>query len=74
MEFRKELDGSGHSEAPFVEINEISRHCQSCLFVICHKVAVVFVGFHSCDILFDLSCVGISAFWVMELDSLVGIV
>ena len=44
------------------------------LLRICHKVAVVFVGFHSCDILFDLSCVGISAFWVMELDSLVGIV
>lgn len=34
----------------------------------------MFVGFHSCDILFDLSCVGIAAFGVMELDSLVGIV
>ena len=34
----------------------------------------MFVGFHSCDILFDLSCVGISAFGVVELDSLVGIV
>ena len=33
----------------------------------------MFVGFHSCDILLDLSCVGISAFWVVELDSLVGI-
>ena len=44
------------------------------LLRICHKCSVVFVGFHSCDILFDLSCVGISAFGVMELDSLVGIV
>ena len=44
------------------------------LLRICHKSSVVFVGFHSCDILFDLSCVGISAFWVVELDSLVGIV
>ena len=44
------------------------------LLRICHKVAVVFVGFHSYDILFDLSCVGISAFWVVELNSLVGIV
>ena len=34
----------------------------------------MFVGFHSCDVLFDLSCVGISAFGVVELDSLVGIV
>ena len=34
----------------------------------------MFIGFHSCDILFDLSCVGISAFGVVELDSLVGIV
>ena len=34
----------------------------------------MFVGFHSCDILFDLSCVGISPFGVVELDSLVGIV
>ena len=44
------------------------------LLRICHKCSVVFIGFHSCDILLDLSCVGISAFWVMELDSLVGIV
>ena len=44
------------------------------LLRICHKSSVVFVGFHSCDILFDLSCVGISAFGVVELDSLVGIV
>ena len=34
----------------------------------------MFIGFHSCDILLDLSCVGISAFGVVELDSLVGIV
>ena len=34
----------------------------------------MFIGFHSCDILLDLSRVGIAAFGVVELDSLVGIV
>ena len=52
---------------------EKESHLQG-LLRICHKVAVVFVGFHSCDILLDLSCVCISPFGVVELDSLVGIV